>query len=130
MDNLGLCPNCGDVETPGGALCARCLAERRDHYDGTSIFPTPLPTIADSTHSFMDITRKDAERADAQPERRCDGCALWVPKYAAMGECMLPWAIDTAVRLQGEGCNELPTLMTPGYHSCAGFEARKEGDNE
>lgn len=31
FDGLGICPNCHDVETPGGKLCLRCRNEARDH---------------------------------------------------------------------------------------------------
>lgn len=31
FDGLGLCPNCLDVETPGGKLCAGCRREFQEY---------------------------------------------------------------------------------------------------
>jgi hypothetical protein len=46
FDGLGICPVCGDVETPGGRLCRSCDEQRQIDND-----PNPPPSQMATTWS-------------------------------------------------------------------------------
>lgn len=91
--------------------------------DTTTALDVARDAVVVLPNATEDMHARHNSQPPAQPER-CDNCALWVQRYAAVGECMLPWSIYSGVRLEGDGCNELPTLLTPGHHNCAGWEEK------